>query len=108
MLKIDIEYKDNILYVRLKGILNRQGSYKINNYVNPIIKKHNIKYLVYNWFDLEDIDSAGLSAIENSKYLIRCNKGKIRICLDKKKLIGICKVLKIPIINCENDALEMI
>ena len=48
MLKVDMEYDKGILYVRLKGVLDRKASYKINNYVVPVILKHKIKYLVFN------------------------------------------------------------
>ena len=43
MLKMDLEFSKGILFVRLKGILNRKTSYKINNYLNPVLKKHKIK-----------------------------------------------------------------
>ena len=32
MFKLELEYKNGILFARLKGILNRKNSYKINNY----------------------------------------------------------------------------
>jgi len=47
MFKLELEYKDEILFARLKGILDRKASYKINNYLNPVIKKHEIKNLEY-------------------------------------------------------------
>lgn len=50
MLKMDLEFNKGILFVRLKGKLLRKNSYKINNYLNPVLKKHKIKYLVYNFF----------------------------------------------------------
>ncbi len=48
MLKVDMEYEKGILYVRLKGVLERKYSYKINNYIVPVVLKHKIKYLVFN------------------------------------------------------------
>lgn len=48
MFKMELEYKNGILFARLKGILNRKNSYKINNYLNPVLKKHNIKCEVVN------------------------------------------------------------
>ena len=80
MLKMDLEFNRGILFVRLKGKLLRKSSYKINNYLNPVLKKHKIKYLVYNFFFLEDIDASGIDAILNTKYIIKNNKGKIRMC----------------------------
>ena len=56
MLKMDMEYNHGVLFVRLDGILNRSTSYKLNNYLVPVILKHKIKYLVYNCFLLESID----------------------------------------------------
>ena len=80
MLKVDMEYEKGILYVRLKGILDRKVCYKINNYVVPIILKHKVKYLVFNLYDLEGIDEAGLDSLLNAKCAIRTNKGKICLC----------------------------
>ena len=50
MFKLELEYKNWILFARLKGILNRKNSYKINNYLNPLIKKHQIKNVILNLF----------------------------------------------------------
>ena len=73
MFKLELEYKDEILFARLKGILDRKASYKINNYLNPVIKKHEIKNLVYNFEKLEMVDNSGIEALINSKYYIKCN-----------------------------------
>ena len=75
-----MEYEKNILYVRLKGILDRKVCYKINNYIVPVVLKHKIKYLVFNLFDLEDIDESGLDSLLNTKCAIKTNKGKICLC----------------------------
>ena len=74
MLKMDLEYNKGILFVRLKGTLNRKSSYKLNNYLIPVLLKHKIKYLVYNLFDLIGIDLAGVDAILNTKCAIKANK----------------------------------
>ena len=80
MLKIDMEYDKGILYVRLKGTLDRKVCYKINNYIVPVVLKHKIKYLVFNLLELKDIDESGLDALLNTKCAIRTNKGKICLC----------------------------
>ncbi|MBE6161118.1 MAG: STAS domain-containing protein [Firmicutes bacterium] len=80
MLKMDMEYNHGILFVRLDGILNRSTSYKLNNYLVPVILKHKIKYLVYNCFLLESIDECGMNAILNTKCAIKTNKGKMYVC----------------------------
>ncbi len=80
MLKVDMEYEKGILYVRLKGVLDRKATYKINNYIVPVVLKHKIKYLVFNLFELKDIDEAGMDSLLNTKCAIRTNKGKICLC----------------------------
>lgn len=77
MLKININYTNNILYVSLDGILNRMTSYKINNYLIPVILKRNIKCLVYDLDNLNILDDAGVDALLNTKYAIKDNKGSI-------------------------------
>ena len=80
MLKVDMEYEKGILYVRLKGVLDRKVCYKINNYVVPVVLKHKVKYLVFNLYELEGIDESGMDALLNVKCAIRTNKGKICLC----------------------------
>jgi anti-anti-sigma factor len=86
MFKLELEYKNGILFARLKGILNRKNSYKINNYLVPVILKHKIKYLVYNFYNLEDIDEDGIDALLNSEEAIKTNKGVMYICEVNKRL----------------------
>ncbi len=80
MLKVDMEYEKGILYVRLRGVLDRKATYKINNYIVPVVLKHKIKYLVFNLFELKDIDESGMDSLLNTKCAIRTNKGKICLC----------------------------
>lgn len=108
MLKMDLEYNKGILFVRLEGILNRRSSYKLNNYLVPVILKHKIKYLVYNLFLLEGIDESGLDALLNTKCAIRTNKGKICLCEVSKDLEKSMKRLKIKKTANELTALELI
>jgi anti-anti-sigma factor len=107
MLKIDMEYVQKILFVRLTGNLNYKTSYKIENYVFPIIKKHKIKFLVYNCENLNNIDIVGIDAILYSKYLIKNNKGKIYI-LAKGLVSSLLKNLKIKNLKSEEDAKRLV
>lgn len=108
MLKMDLEYNKGILFVRLDGDLNRKSSYKLNNYLVPIILKHKIKYLVYNMYLLVSIDESGLDALLNTKCAIRSNKGKICLCEVSKELDKTIKRLKIKKTATELTALELI
>ena len=86
MLKMNLEYNKGILFVRLDGVLNRSTSYKVNNYLVPVLLKHKIKYLVYNFYFLEDIDEDGIDALLNSEEAIKTNKGVMYICEVNKRL----------------------
>lgn len=79
MLKLDLKYNKNILFVKLDGNLNRTSSYKINNYLVPTILNNNIKYLVFNLGELINIDEDGVDALLNVKYAIKNNKGLVFI-----------------------------
>lgn len=108
MLKIDMEYEKGILYVRLKGSLERKVCYKINNYVVPVILKHKIKYLVFNLFELKDLDESGLDALLNTKCAIRTNKGKICLCEVSDELRKKIKSLRLKVASNELAAGRLI
>ena len=108
MLKMDFEYKNNILYVRLKGNLISKNSYKLNNYLLPVLEKYKIKYLVYNLNNLENMDLKGRDAILHSKYIIKRNKGKILLCQENGKVAEFLKGLRLIKIKNERDALALL
>lgn len=103
MFKMELEYKNGVLFARLNGKLNRKNSYKINNYLNPVIKKHNIKCLVYNFKNLESVDNSGIDAILESKYSIKLNKGIIRVYGANGFTEALRRYLKIPKIEKEME-----
>jgi anti-anti-sigma factor len=105
---MDLEYNKGILFVRLSGDLSRKGSYKLNNYLVPTILKHRIKYLVYNLFDLNNIDEFGTDAILNTKCAIKANKGKIYLCEVPKKINKNIRKLRIKETTSELTALSLI
>ena len=86
MLKIDSEYSKGILFVRIKGNLNRTTSPKLNNFLIPAILKHKIKYLVYNLYNLDNIDNTGVRALEKCSKAIKANHGLSLICEIPKNL----------------------
>ena len=108
MLNMDLEYNKGILFVRLKGNLNRRNSYKLNNYLLPVLLKHKIKYLVYNLYELENVDEAGIDAILNTKCAIKSNKGKICMCEVSKEIKKLIKRLKIKSVEDERKVFELI
>lgn len=108
MFHMDLEYNKGILFARLSGNLSRKGSYKLNNYLVPVILKHKIKFLVYNMFDLTEIDECGIDAILNTKCAIRANKGKIFLCEVPKEFNKDIRKLHIKETTSELSALELI
>lgn len=108
MLKMDLEYKGGILFIRLIGTLNRKTTYKIYNYIIPVINKHHIKYVIYNFKDMKDIDNYGIDSIISTKIAMKKNNGKLLLCNINKFLNDKIKKLRIPIINTERGAIKIV
>ena len=106
MLKMDLEYEREVFFVRLSGSLTKKESYKINNYVVPVIKKHNIKHVVINLSNLNMLDESGVNAILNTKCTVKCNKGKIYLCGVKKEFELKLKGLRIKTRERESECLD--
>ena len=108
MFNMDLEYNKGVLFVRLNGCLTKKGSFKLNNYLVPVILKHKIKYLVYNLFLLDDIDDSGVDALLNTKCAIKANKGKIYICEVPDEISKNIRKLRIKETASELTALNLI
>ena len=108
MLKMDLEYKSGVLFIRLEGNLIRKTNYKINNYIIPVIIKHEIKYVIYNLEKLKTIDESGIDAILNTKCKIKNNKGTIYLCKVSDEISKKIKRLKIKELSDELTALRKI
>lgn len=83
MLKINMEYRKGILFVRLKGNLNANTSDKFLEYVIPIIKDYGIRYVVYNLGELVCLDSIGEKALISAGEEAKMNQGKVLIVNNK-------------------------
>ena len=108
MLRMDMEYKHKILFIRLNGELKRKSCYKINNYLNPVLAKHKIKVLIINLAKLKSIDGAGIDALLRLKCTMRKNSGIILICHAPKHLHETLKSLKLQVVPNEKSALNLI
>ena len=108
MLKINSEYVKGILFVRIDGNLNRRNSYKLTNYLIPVILKHRIKYLVYNLYNLNSIDIVGKKALLKGARAINVNEGIIVMCEIPKSLDEILKPLNIKKTLNELTAIDLI
>lgn len=106
MLYMDLEYCKGVLFVRLDGNLTRRNVYRINNYLVPVIRKHRIKYLVYNLFSVLNIDESGVDALLRTKCAIKNNKGCVYLCEVPKHLKKILRPIKIHFTENECSALD--
>lgn len=79
MLKINMEYRKGILFIRLKGNLNAFTAPKFIEYAIPIIKDYGIKYVVYNLSELVCLDKCGEDALVLGGEEIKENNGKVLI-----------------------------
>lgn len=103
-----MEYDKGILYVRLRGVLDRKMSYKINNYIVPTVLKHKIKYLVFNLLELQDIDGSGMDSLLNTKCAIKTNRGKICLCEVSDEIREKIRKLRMKIASNELAANKLI
>lgn len=105
---MNLEYNKGVLFVRLSGYINHNMSYKINNILVPKILDKGIKYLVFNLYEVDDIDSFGLDALLNVKCAIKTNKGKICLCEIPNYIEKKIKLLKIIKVKNEVNALDKV
>ena len=80
MLDIDMEFKKGILIVRLKGKLDNETSFVLDNDLRCLILNNVIKYLLLNVTNLDYIDERGFGVIKNNYFNILKNNGKMLIC----------------------------
>ncbi len=87
MIKIEMEFKKGILFVRLNGSLTKLNNYKFRNEIFPIILKHEFKYVVLNFEKLNSIDQKGIESLYDLNNIINSFKGRISICnINNKEL----------------------
>ena len=79
MLKISLEYKKSMMFVRLKGNLNSNTSSYFEEYTLPIINDFKVKYLVINLNNLDTVDNIGYQSIDNVSQVVKKKNGKVLI-----------------------------
>ena len=80
MLKIDMEFRKGILFIRLCGKLNKYTVHQIDENVIPVILKHGLKFIVVNVDKLESIDSHGIETLIKLNELVSKWNGKTTLC----------------------------
>ena len=80
MLNVGTEFRKGILFVRLKGDLNKDTIYKLNKRVTSVVKESGIRNIVFNFERLRSIDTKGINSILYNYELCKKNKGKSLLC----------------------------
>lgn len=80
MLEINMEFTKGILWIRLKGVLNKKTSETFEEEVIPVILKHGIKYVVINLDKLNLIDVKGIETLMSLNEVIHNLNGKTTLC----------------------------
>ena len=79
-MKTEIDYKKNILYIKLKGVLVGNKTYSFENEVIPIILGLNAKNVTINLKEVELIDTRGINSIIKISNIVNRFKGKVVLC----------------------------
>lgn len=80
MLKIKMEFKKGILFIRLDGILNKRTKEKFDNEVLSIVLINKLKYIVVNLEGVYEVDEKGVDALKELNDIIYNFHGKGAIC----------------------------
>lgn len=86
MLKINMKYRKGTLIIEIIGYLNKFTSFKLKDYLVPIILKHEIKKVVYDTTKLKGIDKYGLKVLKEGVYAVKVIAGKIYYSKESKIL----------------------
>ncbi len=91
MLKVNTEFRKGILFVRLKGELNKDSVDVFNKKVTDVIKKTGIINIVYNLKYLKSIDFKGINAILYNYELCKINNGRNYLCGNNENISNYLK-----------------
>ena len=80
MLIIKTDYREGIMFVRLKGELTKDSIIKLDKKVTKRVKSLSIHNLVLNVSNLKDIDYKGINRLFYNYEMIKENKGRIMLC----------------------------
>ena len=83
MLKINMEYRKGILFIRLKGELTRFNYQNFNDYLLSLIEEKGIRFIVLNLSYLKLIDNYGKDCIRTIISEAKNNNGNCLICNPK-------------------------
>lgn len=79
-MKTDIDYKKDILYIKVNGVLVGNKVEKFESEIIPIILGLNAKYVTINLKDVDLIDSRGINSLIKVSNVVNRFKGKVVLC----------------------------
>lgn len=79
-MKIKMEFKKGILFIRLIGKLEKNNANHFEEEVLPILLIQNIKYIVLNFDEVTSIDNKGLNSLEKLNEIVSSYDGKTSLC----------------------------
>ena len=99
MLKINMEFRKGVLFVRLYGILSSKTIDIFNAKVKEVIINSGIKYVVLNVGSLDYISPVGISEIKRLKRILNKTDGEFFLSggsiKELKKLVNLENELKV-------------
>ncbi len=87
MLEMNMEFRKGILFVRLRGSLNRTTSCKLQEELERLIREKGIKYFAFNLEEVEDVSQEGIDIIRKDDQEIASFDGKLVLCGIKDALL---------------------
>lgn len=80
MLKIKLEFKKGILFIRLDGILNKKTIDVFDNEVLSVVLVNKLKYIVVNLDEVYEVDERGIDALKELNDIIYKFHGECALC----------------------------
>ena len=85
-MRINTEYRNGILFVRLKGNLISKNVDLMNKKVTNLIYRAGIRNVVFNFEKMNRIDCKGINLLLYNYELVKKNDGNIFICGDNESV----------------------
>lgn len=101
MLKVNTEFRKGIMFVRIKGNLNKDN-------INILLDYEDFKYVVFNLDNLLSIDSDAINYIIDYNSKIKKDNGKLIICEKNSNLANNLFKNIIPVIDNEIKAFNIL
>lgn len=95
MLKINMEFRKGVLFVRLNGELTHNTTGKFNKIVTKKIEKGKISTVVFNIDLLKDIDIKGINCLFYIYEMCYKENGKVFLNGGNIEVIGLLKKMKV-------------